>query len=122
MVDIMNECTVDCFYKGENILVIHPDERIDCGVCEPECPVDAIKPGTEPGLEKWLSVNAELSKVWPNIVAKKEPPADAKEWESVPGKYEKYFSPKPGDSDIGTGAEAGAADVVSPVADELQDP
>ena len=70
MVDIMNECTVDCFYKGENILVIHPDERIDCGVCEPECPVDAIKPGTEPGLEKWLSVNAELSKVWPNIVGR----------------------------------------------------
>ena len=122
MVDIMNECTVDCFYEGENILVIHPDERIDCGVCEPECPVDAIKPGTEPGLEKWLSVNAEFSKIWPNIVAKKEPPADAKEWESMPGKYEKYFSPKPGDSDIGTGAEAGAADVVSPVADELQDP
>ena len=49
-------------------------------------------------------------------------PADSKEWESVPGKYEKYFSPKPGDSDIGTGAEAGAADVVTSVADELQDP
>ena len=48
--------------------------------------------------------------------------ADAKEWVSVPAKYEKYFSPKPGDSDIGTGAEAGAADVVFPVADELQDP
>ena len=48
-------------------------------------------------------------------------PANSKEWESVPGKYEKYFA-KPGDSDIGTGAEAGAADVVSPVADELQDP
>ena len=49
-------------------------------------------------------------------------PADSKECESVPGKYEKYFSPKPGDSDIGTGAEAGAADVVTSVADELQDP
>jgi ferredoxin len=86
-------------------------------VCEPECPVDAIKPDTEPGLEKWLSVNAEFSKVWPNIVAKKEPPADAKEWESVPGKYEKYFSPKPGDSDIGTGAKK-----ASSIADEGQDP
>jgi ferredoxin len=40
----------------------------------------AAKPDTEPGLEKWLSVNAEFSKVWPNIMAKKEPPADAKEW------------------------------------------
>jgi ferredoxin len=116
--DCVEVCPVDCFYEGENMLVIHPDECIDCGVCEPECPVEA----TEPGLEKWLSVNAGFSKVWPNIVAKKESPADAKEWESVPGKYEKYFSPKPGDSDIGTGAEAGAADVVAPVADELQDP
>lgn len=79
----------------------------------------AAKPDTEPGLEKWLSVNAEFSKVWPNIMAKKEPPADAKEWESVPGKYEKCFSPKPGDIDIGAGAEAGAADVVSLVTDEL---
>ena len=49
-------------------------------------------------------------------------PADAKEWESVPGAYEKYFSPKPGDSDIGPGGEAGTAAVVSPIADELQEP
>jgi len=114
--DCVEVCPVDCFYEGENMLVIHPDECIDCGVCEPECPVDAIKPDTEPGLEKWLSVNAEFSKVWPNIVAKKEPPADAKEWESVPGKYEKYFSPKPGDGDIGTGAKK-----ASSIADEGQD-
>jgi ferredoxin len=63
------------------MLVIHPDECIDCGVCEPECPVDAIKPDTEPGLEKWLSINTEYAKLWPNIALKKEPPADAKEWE-----------------------------------------
>jgi len=49
-------------------------------------------------------------------------PADAKEWVSVPAKYEKYSSPKPGDSDNGTGTDAGAGNVVSPVADELQDP
>ena len=60
-------CPVDCFYEGENMLVIHPDECIDCGVCVPECPVDAIKPDTEPGLEKWLRLNAEFAKVWPNI-------------------------------------------------------
>ena len=118
--DCVEVCPVDCFYEGENMLVIHPDECIDCGVCEPECPVDAIKPDVEqPGLEKWLSVNAQFSKVWPNIVAKKEAPADAKEWEGVPGKHEKYFSPKPGDIDIGAGAEAGAAGVVSLVTDEL---
>src|SRR6478736_5025350 len=61
-------------YEGENMLVIHPDECIDCGVCVPECPVDAIKPDTEPGLEKWLSLNAEYAKIWPNITVKKAPP------------------------------------------------
>ena len=53
--DCVEVCPVDCFYEGENMLVIHPDECIDCGVCEPECPVDAIKPDTEPGVEKWLT-------------------------------------------------------------------
>ena len=73
--DCVEVCPVDCFYEGENMLVIHPDECIDCGVCEPECPVDAIKPDTEPGVEKWLTVNAEYAKSWPNITAKKEPPS-----------------------------------------------
>ena len=50
--DCVEVCPVDCFYEGENMLVIHPDECIDCGVCEPECPVDAIKPDTEPGHRK----------------------------------------------------------------------
>jgi ferredoxin len=63
------------------MLVIHPDECIDCGVCVPECPVDAIKPDTEPGLEKWLSLNAEYAKIWPNITVKKAAPPDSKEWE-----------------------------------------
>ena len=75
--DCVEVCPVDCFYEGENMLVIHPDECIDCGVCEPECPVEAIKPDTEPGLEKWLKLNAEYAKIWPNITIKREPPADA---------------------------------------------
>jgi ferredoxin len=70
--DCVEVCPVDCFYEGENMLVIHPDECIDCGVCEPECPVDAIKPDTEPGLEKWLGLNAEYAKIWPNITVKRE--------------------------------------------------
>ena len=49
--DCVEVCPVDCFYEGENMLVIHPDECIDCGVCEPECPANAIFPDTEPGLE-----------------------------------------------------------------------
>src|SRR5260221_6093414 len=75
--DCVEVCPVDCFYEGENMLVIHPDECIDCGVCEPECPVDAIKPDTETGLEKWLGINAEYARVWPNITVKREPPPDA---------------------------------------------
>ena len=68
--DCVEVCPVDCFYEGDNMLVIHPDECIDCGVCEPECPADAIKPDTEPGLEKWLEVNTEYAKSWPNITQK----------------------------------------------------
>jgi ferredoxin len=97
--DCVEVCPVDCFYEGENMLVIHPDECIDCGVCEPECPVDAIKPDTEPGLEKWLGINAEYARVWPNIIAKREPPSDAKEFDGKPGKFEAHFSPKPGTGD-----------------------
>src|ERR1700742_5240208 len=97
--DCVEVCPVDCFYEGDNMLVIHPDECIDCGVCEPECPADAIKPDTEPGLEKWLEVNTEYAKSWPNITQKKESPADAKDFEGMEGKFEKYFSPAPGTGD-----------------------
>jgi len=97
--DCVEVCPVDCFYEGENMLVIHPDECIDCGVCEPECPIEAIKPDTEPGLEAFLKLNADFAKIWPNITAKKEAPADAKEWEDVPDKLEKQFSPNPGTGD-----------------------
>jgi Fe-S-cluster-containing hydrogenase component 2 len=55
--DCATVCPVDCFYEGENMLVIHPDECIDCGVCVPECPVDAIKPDTEPGEVAWSIVS-----------------------------------------------------------------
>ena len=62
-IDCVEVCPVDCFYEGENMLVIHPDECIDCGVCEPECPVDAIKPDTEPSLDRWLDINRQYSEV-----------------------------------------------------------
>jgi ferredoxin len=67
--------------------VIHPDEYIDCGVCEPECPVNAIKPDTEAGLADWLQLNAQS---WPNITTKKSPPPDAGDWESVLPKRELF--------------------------------
>ena len=71
LMDCVEVCPVDCFYEGKNMLVIKPDECIDCGVCEPECPVDAIKADTEPGSEKWLDVNKKYSEIWPNITEKK---------------------------------------------------
>ena len=96
--DCVEVCPVDCFYEGENMLVIHPDECIDCGVCEPECPAEAIKPDTEPGLEDWLKLNTEMSKSWPNITVKRDPPSDAKEYDGKPGKLE-LFSSNPGEGD-----------------------
>ena len=59
--DCVEVCPVDCFYEGANMLVINPDECIDCGVCEPECPPEAILPDTEPEAEKWLELNTRYS-------------------------------------------------------------
>ena len=73
------------------MLVIHPDECIDCGVCEPECPIDAIKPDTEPGLEKSLGVNAEYADGLARHHGQKGASADAKEWEGVPRVREAFF-------------------------------
>ena len=97
--DCVEVCPVDCFYEGDNMLVIHPDECIDCGVCEPECPAEAIKPDTEPGLDKWLELNADFAEKWPNITEKRDGPADGKDFEGMEGKFEKYFSSAPGEGD-----------------------
>ena len=97
--DCVEVCPVDCFYEGANMLVIHPDECIDCGVCEPECPIDAIRPDTEPGLEQWLQVNTEYASIWPNITIKRDAPADAAKFENVENKFETHFSSDPGEGD-----------------------
>ena len=94
--DCVEVCPVDCFYEGENMLVINPEECIDCGVCEPECPADAIKPETE-DLVKWLEVNKEYSGKWPNITKKKAAPADADNFKGEKEKFAKYFSQNPGE-------------------------
>ncbi len=93
--DCVEVCPVDCFYEGENMLVIHPDECIDCGVCEPECPAEAILPDTEPDVEKWVEVNRTYSEQWPNINRKGEEPTDADRWKDVANKFEEHFSDKP---------------------------
>ncbi len=97
--DCVAVCPVNCFYEGENMLVIHPEECIDCGVCEPECPVDAIKPDSEPGFERWLELNREYALKWPNITGKKDVPTDARTFWDETGKFDKYFSPRPGTGD-----------------------
>ena len=91
LMDCVSVCPVDCFYEGENMLVIHPDECIDCGVCEPECPVNAIQSDTEDGAEKWLVLNRDMSEKWPNITEKKDPPSDADDYVDVEDKYNKFF-------------------------------
>ena len=95
LMDCVEVCPVDCFYEGENMLVIHPDECIDCGVCEPECPVEAILPDTEDGLGDWLEINTKYAAEWPNITVKGESPADADDWRDTPGKKE-LMSTNPG--------------------------
>ena len=97
--DCVTVCPVDCFYEGENMLVIKPDECIDCGVCVPECPVEAIVPDTEDPDGKWLKINADFAESWPNITKRKDPPADHKTFVSETGKFEKYFSDQPGEGD-----------------------
>lgn len=78
--DCVSVCPVDCFHEGEHMLVIHPDECIDCGVCEPECPAEAIKPDSEPGLEAWLGLNARMAATLPVITERSDPPLDWEAW------------------------------------------
>jgi ferredoxin len=80
--DCVEVCPVDCFYEGPNFLVIHPDECIDCALCEPECPVDAIYAEDElpEDQQGFLALNAELAEVWPNITEKKDALPDAEQW------------------------------------------
>ena len=97
--DCVEVCPVDCFYEGENMLVIHPDECIDCGVCEPECPVDAIKPDTDPGASDWVAFNRKYSELWPVITVRKDPLPEADAKSDEEDKLKKYFSENPGEGD-----------------------
>ena len=92
--DCVIVCPVDCFYEGPNFLTINPDECIDCGVCIPECPENAIFADTEKmivektgqAMEYWVKLNGDLAEKWEdmNIVAKKDAPADYAEWQKKP--------------------------------------
>jgi len=93
--DCVEVCPVDCFYEGETMLVINPDECIDCGVCEPECPAEAILPDSDGRSTAWIETNRKFAVQWPNITRKGEAPPDAEEWNGKPGKAG-LLSPEPG--------------------------
>ena len=86
--DCVEVCPVDCFYEGPNFLVIHPDECIDCALCEPECPVEAIFADDElpEDQQQLLDIAAELAESWPNISEKKEALPEAETWNGKPNK------------------------------------
>ncbi len=77
------------------MLIINPDECIDCGVCEPECPVEAIRPESDE-LLKWAELARAHAAAWPNLTRKKSAPPDADEFRGKEGKFEAFFSDKPG--------------------------
>jgi len=86
--DCVEVCPVDCFYEGPNMLVINPDECIDCALCEPECPADAIFAEDEvpEDQHEFIALNAELAAGWPNITEIKPAAPDAEEWDGKPEK------------------------------------
>lgn len=88
--DCVEVCPVDCFREGPNMLVIDPDECIDCNLCVPECPIDAIYAEDDLPEEKkvFLDLNKQLSKQWPMITAMKPAPADADQWKNIPDKLQ----------------------------------
>lgn len=86
--DCVDVCPVDCFREGPNFLTIDPDECIDCAVCIPECPEEAIfaEEDVPKGQEKFIALNVELAKIWPSITRTKAPLPDAEEWKGKPNK------------------------------------
>jgi ferredoxin len=82
------------------MLIINPDECIDCGVCEPECPIEAIVPDSDPSAEAFLEVNREYSQgKWPVLTRKKDPLPEAEEFKNKPNKFGEWFSPNAGEGD-----------------------
>ena len=98
--DCVEVCPVDCFYEGPEFLVIHPDECIDCGLCEPECPIEAIYADDElPNNQiEFIEINAKLADVYENITEAKEPLPDADNFKDIEDK-KKFLNIDIGDQD-----------------------
>ena len=90
--DCVDVCPVDCFHEGPNFLVIDPEECIDCTLCEPECPAEAIFADDDvpDNMSNFIELNAELAKEWPVISEMKPAPEDAEKWDGVENKL-KYL-------------------------------
>lgn len=88
--DCVDVCPVDCFHEGPNFLVIDPEECIDCTLCVPECPAEAIfdEDDLPEDQRQFIKINEELSREWPVINVSQDPPADADEWDGVEGKLQ----------------------------------
>ncbi len=102
-IDVMDQscievCPVDCILveQGDRMCYIEPNDCIDCGVCEPECPAEAILPDSDSGADKWLDLNATQSNIWPNITEKKDQLSDAEDYQGMENKFEKFYSVKQG--------------------------
>ena len=88
-------CPIDCFYEGKNMLVINPEECTGCGVCEVECPNNAITAEDRSPRSKWQEFNRTYAAKWPVISSQKAPLPEANEFKGVPDKL-RYFSENPG--------------------------
>lgn len=88
--DCVEVCPVNCFHEGPNFLVIDPVECIDCTLCEPECPADAIRADDDVPAEQahFIALNAELARHWPVIAEQQTPPPDAEQWDGKADKLD----------------------------------
>ncbi len=89
--DCVEVCPAECFHEGEDMLVINPDECVDCKACVPECPVSAIIDEFAEDAQKWLDINRKYAKEWPNIFKKGKTPDNADDWFNVPNKFDTYL-------------------------------
>ncbi len=88
--DCVAVCPVDCFHEGVNFLVIDPEVCIDCGLCVPECPVQAIvsEDDLPDDWAEYVEINSKYAADWPVIDAQKDPMPTAEESRETKGKLD----------------------------------